>query len=251
LAAVYGTGVLESVLNVYLAGLPGSTTLLNRLHAFFGVGALIGPALAAWIVGFTTWTVVCLVLTVACVPLAIGFALFYPGSPGQAGQPAAEPAEAGPVAGNAAAGNAAGLGPRPAVAPAPEASPPARGGLLGAALRDRGVLAGAAMLAVYVGVELGVGNWAFSYLVQGRGLSQSLAGYAVSGYWLGLTAGRFLISPVATRLGLTTSGLMYCCLSGIAAAMTLTWLAPTRGTAGAALVLLGFFLGPVFPTTMA
>ena len=127
----------------------------------------------------------------------------------------------------------------------------ARGGLLGAALRDRGVLAGAAMLAVYVGVELGVGNWAFSYLVQGRGLSQSLAGYAVSGYWLGLTAGRFLISPVATRLGLTTSGLMYCCLSGIAAAMTLTWLAPTGVTAGAALVLLGFFLGPVFPTTMA
>ena len=40
----YGTGVLESVLNVYIAALPGATTLLNRLHAFFGVGALIGPA---------------------------------------------------------------------------------------------------------------------------------------------------------------------------------------------------------------
>ena len=36
----YGTGVLESALNVYIAGLPGATTLLNRLHAFFGVGAL-------------------------------------------------------------------------------------------------------------------------------------------------------------------------------------------------------------------
>jgi fucose permease len=235
----YATGMLESVLSAYIAAQSDATTLLNRLHAFFGVGALIGPALAAWIVGFTTWTVVCLVLAVACVPLAVGFALVYPGAPPGARRPAADPA--------AASG--------PAVPPVPElpalASPPARGGLLGAALRDRGVLAGAAMLAVYVGVELGVGNWAFSYLVQGRGLSQSLAGYAVSGYWLGLTAGRFLISPVATRVGLTTSGLMYCCLSGIAVALTLTWLAPTRVTAGAALVLLGFFLGPVFPTTMA
>jgi fucose permease len=113
------------------------------------------------------------------------------------------------------------------------------------------VLAGAAMLAVYVGVEFCAGNWAFSYLVQGRGLSQSLAGYAVSGLWLGLTAGRFVISPVAARLGMSTSALMYSCLAGIAAATTFTWLAPTGIAAGVTLVLLGFFLGPVFPTTMS
>ena len=41
----YATGVLESVLNTYLAALPEATTLLNRLHAFFGVGALAGPVL--------------------------------------------------------------------------------------------------------------------------------------------------------------------------------------------------------------
>ena len=61
----YGTGVLESALNVYIAGLPGATTLLNRLHAFFGVGALIGPPLAAWILGFASWTVVWLVVAAA------------------------------------------------------------------------------------------------------------------------------------------------------------------------------------------
>jgi fucose permease len=77
---------------------------------------------------------------------------------------------------------------------------PARGGLLGAALRDRGVQLGAAMLALYVGLEISVGNWAFSYLVQARALPAALAGYTVSGYWLGLTVGRFLISPVAAAL---------------------------------------------------
>jgi fucose permease len=229
----YASGVLESALSAYCAAQDDATTLVNRLHAFFGVGALIGPALAAWIVGRTAWTVVVLVLGLAAVPLVAGFALVYPGARGDPGDPG-DPR-------------------RPGVAQPPDAAGPgpSSSGLLGAALRDRGVLAGAAMLAVYVGVEFGVGNWAFSYLVQGRGLSQSLAGYAVSGLWLGLTVGRFVISPVAARIGMSTSALMYSCLAGIAATTTLAWLAPAPVTAGATLVLLGFFLGPVFPTTMS
>jgi fucose permease len=228
LVSGYGAGVLESVLNVYLASLPGATTLLNRLHAFFGVGALLGPALAAWIVGMASWRMVSLVLAVACVPLVAGFLAAYPRTL-QAGTPIPE---------------GAGSGTSDAFAE------PSRS-LLGTALRDRGILLGAAMLAVYVGVELGVGTWGYSYLVQARGLSASLAGFAVSGYWLGLTAGRFLISPVAGRIGATTTGMMSACLTGIVAAATLAWLAPSALLASAALVLLGFFLAPVFPTTMA
>jgi fucose permease len=106
------------------------------------------------------------------------------------------------------------------------------------------------MLAVYVGIEASVGDWGFSYLVQARGLTESLAGYAVSGYWLGLTLGRFLISPIATRAGVTAVGMMYACLVGVTAAATLAWLSPTVLTC-VALGLLGFFLGPVYPTTMA
>jgi fucose permease len=231
----YATGVLESVLNSYLAALPDATTLLNRLHAFFGVGALAGPALAAWIVSSASWTVVWLVLALTCVPLTAGFVLIYPD---QAPEP--EPAALGP-AGPAVLGPA-GTGP---------AGTGSAGRLLAAALRDRGVLLGTTMLAVYVGLELSVGNWGFSYLVQARGLPGTLAGYSVSGYWLGLTLGRFLISPIAVKIGVTTARMMYACLAGITVAATLAWLAPDAALATAALVLLGFFLGPVFPTTMA
>jgi fucose permease len=220
----FAAGVLESALNVYVAALPGATTLLNRLHAFWGVGALIGPVLAAWIVSVGSWTVVWLILAVAGVPLLAGFLLAYPG-------PEPGPGPAGPEAGVPAALDA--------------------GGLLGAALRERGVLLGATMLTVYVGLEIGVGNWSFSYLVQARALSGSLAGYSVSGYWLGLTLGRFLISPVAARIGVTTAGMIYACLGGVAAAVTLAWLSPVATGATVALMLLGFFLGPIFPTTMA
>jgi MFS family permease len=75
----YATGLLESVLNAYIASLPDARTLMNRLHAFFGVGALLGPVLAAWIVGLAPWTVVWLVLAVAGVPLLAGFLALYPG----------------------------------------------------------------------------------------------------------------------------------------------------------------------------
>jgi fucose permease len=233
----YGTGILESALNVYLAALPGATTLLNRLHAFFGVGALVGPLLAAWILGFASWTVVWLVLAGCGVPLVTGFLAAFPGPAAEAEpEPAAEPPSE--------ARGAPGAGAARAAAPRPE-------GLLGAALRDRGVQLGAAMLAVYVGLEIGVGNWAFSYLVQTRGLPSSLASYAVSGYWLGLTLGRFLISPIATRFGLSASSMMYACLAGITVTAALGWLAPDAAVACVALGLLGFCLGPVFPTTMA
>lgn len=226
----YGTGILESGLNVYLAGLANSTALLNRLHAFFGVGALLGPVLASWIVGFAPWTVVCLVLAVACLPLVAGFLLLYPGR---------QPAGPAPSLGT----------PAPAATELPGLDPPR--GLLSAALREPGVLLGAALLAVYVGLELGVGNWGYSYLVQTRGLSELLAGYAVSGYWLGLTLGRFLISPIVARLGGTAVSIMYTCLFGVAVTALLAWLSPAAVLASVVLVVLGFFLGPIFPTTMA
>jgi fucose permease len=228
LVSGYATGVLESVLNVYLAALPDATTLLNRLHAFFGVGALLGPLLAAWIVSVASWRAVSLVLAVACVPLVAGFLAACPGRP--------------------AAGTAGTAG---TAAPSSGMAPGSSGSLLGAALRDPGVLLGAAMLAVYVGTELGVGSWGFGCLVQARGMPRPLAGYAISGYWLGLTAGRFLISPAAGRIGATEVSMMYACLAGVIGTAALAWLSPAAVLASAALVLLGFFLGPVFPTTMA
>jgi fucose permease len=247
----YAAGVLESVLNTYLASLPNSRALLNQLHAFFGVGALLGPVVASWIVGFASWTVFYLVLAAAYLPLVIGFLVGYPRQQATVppaplpGPPAPLPGPPAPLPepGVPLSGSPVALAELPAQRPG--------GGLLGAALRERGVLLGAAFLAVYVGLEIGMGNWAFSYLVEGRGLSSSLAGYSVSGYWLGLTVGRFVISPIAARIGATTARMMYACLIGAVAATTLAWLSPLATLASVALMLLGFFLGPIFPTTMA
>ncbi|WP_432991517.1 MFS transporter [Dactylosporangium sp. CA-233914] len=215
----YGTGILESILNVFLTELPNSTTLLNRLHAFFGVGALLGPLLAAWLLQYLDWTSVWLVLAALCVPLGAGFLIAYPRR-----APAAE---------------------RSADAPHPP------GGGLRDAVRSPAVVLGSLFLAVYVGLEIGVGTWAFTFLVQEHGEPDVVAGYTVSGYWLGLTLGRFLISPVATRFGMRPAGMATTCLAGVTAGSALLWAAPTAPAATAGFVLLGFFLGPLFPTAMA
>jgi fucose permease len=213
--AGYGTGLLEAVLNTYLAKLPGATTLLNRLHAFFGVGALIGPLLATWMLTFTSWNVVWLVLAATFVPVAVGFALAYPPEP------------------------------------PPRAGEEHHRGPLGTAVRSPAVVLACVFLAVYVGLETVVGNWGFTFLVTEHAQPDEMAGPMVSGYWLGLTAGRFLISPVAARLGWSTVTMAYVCLGAIVASVGLIWAAPAGLVAGAGLALLGFFLGPVFPTAMA
>ena len=217
----YGTGLLESVLNTHLTSVSRATTRLNRLHAFFGVGALVGPLLAAWMLTVARWPMVWLV--VALLGLVL-LAMIPANFAGRADAPSASPAQ-----------------------PSPAPSGP----LLTAALRQPAIVLGATLLAVYVGLELSLGNWGFAYLVEARALPDLVAGYTVSGYWLGLTLGRFLISPILTRLGLTTVGLMYTCLAGVAVAATVTWLLPWPAVAGVGFAALGFFLGPIFPTAMA
>jgi fucose permease len=232
--AGYGGGLIESVLNAHLAAMPRSTTLLNRLHAFFGIGAFIAPTGANWLLDHTTWPMVILAITLVGLPIFVAVWFTYPTR-------ATDPlAPAGSTGASGKSGSATGA--------RPEDKEP---GLLAAVLREPAVLLGALLLTVYVGLEIAVGNWGFNFLIQGREAADTVAGLTMSGYWLGLTAGRFVLSPLATRLGLTKIGLLYLSMFGVAGATVFSWLAPTAGLAAPGFVLLGFFLGPIFPTIMA
>jgi fucose permease len=212
----FGTGILDAGLNAYVATLTNHTALLNYLHAFFGIGALLGPLLAGEIVDHRhlPWQDTYLVLAAVSAPLLVGFALVLP-------RRAAVVGVDGP------------------------------GAPLALALRRPEVALAAGFLMLYVGVEVTVGNWGYSLLTLGQGQEGLLASRVVSGYWLGLTLGRFLLNAIASRIGMSLQGMMYACLFGVIAATLLTWWGPNAAVGALGFGLIGFFLGPMFPTTIA
>jgi fucose permease len=207
----FGIGGLEAALNSYLSTLERPTALLNSLHAFFGVGAVIGPLVAATMLsqGYA-WTTFYVLIAALIAPLVAGLLLY----------------------------------PRTAK-PDPADAPPR----YSRALVHRGVWLGGLFLALYVGVEISVGNWTVSFLTEDRGYGLVTAGWAVSGYWMGLTAGRFVLNRLFERFGVGAVGMITACLVGTVVSAAAVWLVPGGAIVG--LALLGFSLGPMYPTMIA
>jgi fucose permease len=213
----FGIAIVDAGLNSYVAELPNNSTALNYLHAFYGAGALLGPLLASNILA-AGWDWNRIYLVMACGALLV----------------------LGGIAGAF-------------IAPPAAAAPPAEDGpqrnVLSAALRLPLVWIGAIFLGLFVGMEVTVGSWAYSYLTEARSINLLAAGQMVSGYWLGLTVGRLVLGPVAQRFGNVI--VIQACLVGMGAGIALLWLGPGPWSAAGGLVLAGFSLGPIFPTMIA
>jgi len=214
----FGVGLLDAGLNSHVAGLPNNTALLNYLHAFFGVGAFVGPLLATLVLtNNLKWNSLYYLWIGFCLVLIVGFSLAFKGY----GALARQEDDAGQHQGNVLAG----------------------------ALRLRVVWVAAFFLLVYVGVEVSLGFWGFSFLTEERHQDAAVAGLAISGYWLGLTVGRATLAKVGERLG--NRRLIELCLVGVVAGLLLVWLVPLTWAMAAGLWVVGFSLGPIFPTTIA
>jgi fucose permease len=101
---------------------------------------------------------------------------------------------------------------------------------------------------LYTGVEVGTGQWAFTLLNEGRGVSTAAAGAWVAAYWGGLTFGRFFFGFAGDRFapGRLLAGSMAVALVGLA----VLWLAP--GGAGVlGLPLTGLGLAAIFPALVS
>lgn len=101
---------------------------------------------------------------------------------------------------------------------------------------------------LYTGVEVAAGQWAFTLLTEGRGLSTGAAGIWVAAYWGGLTAGRlgFGVTGHRLRASAILQGSLITALVGVA----ILWLDPAGlGFVGLPLAGLGF--AAVFPTLVS
>lgn len=156
-----GGGLVDSGMNAH-AALEFDVRSINLLHASFGVGATLGPVL----------------ITISLTAGAMwkgGYAVM---ALGQA-----------------------------AVAVAVWRSrkrwasrPPKEGDDELVTIRRARVVLMLSLFLVYTGAEVGVGQWAYTLLNEGRSMSTAVAGGWVAAYWAGLTVGRFLVSAVGNRV---------------------------------------------------
>lgn len=210
-------GGLDAALNTVVA-LAGQTRLMNVLHAAYGVGAALGPlsvtaALAAssWRAAYAGLFALEAVLAGAWIALRGAF----PPLPGHDG--------------------------RACRLRQPRLPPTARAGRR---LRPA-VWLSLAVFFCYTGLEVAVASWSASFLRGPGGLSAAMAGFAVFGYWGGLTAGRIGAAGLGSRL--PAQHAVWAGVAGGIGGGAAVWANITPATTVAGLVLLGVSLGPVFP----
>ena len=215
----FGFAIIDAGLNAYITAMPESTTRLNNLHAFYGIGGFLGPIIAAAILARgLPWNTVYALWCACGLLLVVGFArLFDVGSAGTR-QPTTK-----------AAGTS----------------------LLTDILRLRLVWLAAIFMLFYVGAEISIGSWSFSFLTEVRHHGSLLSGWSVSGYWLGITVGRLTLARLAARLAVADTALIRYCLIGAGVGVLCIWFAPLPAVAAFGLWLAGFSLGPIYPTTIA
>jgi MFS family permease len=207
--AVYGlwSGSIDPGVNSWTA-LLGDVRAMNLVHFAYGAGATLGPLVVTASLAFGLgWRAAYGAVATAVLMLAAGLAMTRRGW----GRPSAD-----------------GEKPRPR---------PARRHLL---------FLGATMATffVYVGVEVGTGQWTYSHLV-GLGTAPGLAGLTVSVYWGALTAGRLFLALTGDRLGAFALLLTSCAVALLGGVLYVRL--PAGAGALPAVGLLGLGFAGVFP----
>jgi fucose permease len=110
----------------------------------------------------------------------------------------------------------------------------------------------ALQIALYVGAEIGFGNWIVTAVSQSAAISLALAAPVATAFFLGLTIGRLFGGQVLKRGLLSENRLLYISIlggfiSGLVAAIFPGQIVVSFGASA----LVGFFYGPLFPGIMA
>jgi fucose permease len=216
LMSLGGAGI-DSGLNTFLSE-HGTARQLNWLHASFGIGATMGPFLAAGVLaagGQWTWNLAIVAAFLATLALLVWrtaplWQITLPRKTKKAGKASTK---------------------------------------FTASLRMPVVWVSTALFFFYVGTELTAGQWSFSLFTLGRGMPDLSAKFWVGIYWGIFTVGRLLFGLVADRvqidrflrftMGITILGAL------------LLWLNPFAGAAIVGLVVMGMAEAPIYPSLIA
>lgn len=207
-----GSGAIDAGLNGYAAS-NLSAGHMNWLHACYCLGAMLGPLVMTWsLTASETYSLGYSIIAGVLITLALVFAAT-----------------------------------RSLWGRAPAEKPEQRVGIWNA-LSTAAVLLQMTVFFLYTGLEVMLGQWAFTVLTESRDVDTAAAGVSVGAYWGSIGVGRVLFGFVVDRVGIDRL-LRVCLAAVIAGSLLIAIPAPAEG-AFVGLVIVALGLAPVFPCLM-
>ncbi|KZF19392.1 MFS transporter [Xylona heveae TC161] len=210
--AGFGNGVLDAAWNTYIGNMANANEILGFLHGFYGLGATISPLIATSMItkGHLPWySFYYLMICLGVIELGTAAVAFW--------------SSTGKV-----------------FRDAQQVSAGSKSGSTRQVIRNQATWLCSAFLFVYVGVEVSLGGWIVTFMINVRSGTAFASGISAVGFWLGITVGRVILGFVTPRIYLLASmGLEL-----------LFWLVPHFLVSAIAVAFLGFFLGPLFPAVV-
>lgn len=225
----FGNALNLALNNVFCANLSDSTVVLGLAHGSYGIGGIISPIIATSMVSNDIfWARFYL------IPLGVRvFCFFYAGWAfwGYEKEGTSQFANSLQT-----------ISSRQAAAELGETS---KLGMLGRALKNKTTLIGALFIFAYQGGEVSESGWFVSYLIDYRKGNPAKVGYASSGFWAGITVGRFTLTHIAHVIG--EKRFVVVMTIGVIALQLMAWLIPNIIGNAVSVAILGLLLGPVYP----
>jgi fucose permease len=211
--------------NVYCANVGNGTTVLGLLHGGYGVGGTVGPLIATAIAssGIIWSRFYAVAVSLAVLNGVYAGYIFWGYKPDEPSGSSSTSASTAPT--------------------------PSKTQLLHRAVKSPVTILGAFFIFAYQGAEVSISGWIISFLVAARGGDLSSVGYVTAGFWGGIAVGRFLLSPLAFRVGERVSVVAF--TVGCLGFQLIVWFVPNVVGDAVAVAVIGLLLGPVYPCATA
>ncbi|WVQ84076.1 hypothetical protein IAT38_006221 [Cryptococcus sp. DSM 104549] len=257
----FGLGIQDAQVNSLTSRLPSATTKMFLMHAWYGFGATVSPFVSTAFVQhvpnevyyYYAVSLGLAVITLAALVLTFKFRTDDQ-LVGMRVEEEVDEKDGGGAVESAEAGAGVTVPPgETAEAPVEQAEKKKKkentdsGGKMKAIMKTPVVHYMAFYILSYVGIEVTIGGWATSFLIDQRG-GDSNSGYVSAGYFGGLTVGRIVLIPVSHYLGPHRSITIYSLIS--IALLFVIWFTKTIVGNAICYSFIGVFLGPMYPIVM-
>jgi fucose permease len=224
----FGMALILAMNNVFIVNLVNGTVILGAMHGCYGVGGTVSPLMATAMVSHGVhWSYFYFIsLSLAMSSFALMGWSFW-------GYEKETPIQLMTALEQTASRRAVELG------------EPTKTEILKRALKNRTTLLGALFIFAYQGAEVAISGWVISFLINYRNGDPKHVGYVTSGFWAGITLGRFVLVHPAHKIGERIS--VVALVIGSAAFQLLVWLLPNVIGEAVAVAIVGLLLGPVYP----